>query len=232
MCFSFSLFMPDAIGQTRYERVRPYPDSVFQRGYGAGIRWAPFQLIGRAPALHLGFEYPVTKAIYFQHEFGLVYPGLINQKWHNHEFPRFQDIRGLKSRQEIKIFFASYPGSSFYMSFEFLQHFLKYDREETFAVNVTGLPGIDFYQQTRYSENRTVLGGHIKIGWEFPIDKRIHLDLFLGLGTRYVNTKNDLPEYLRNTLETENAIIFFGNDPYRPSASLGIALIYRLKKSS
>lgn len=212
-----------------YQRIKPYPYFKAKDGLGSGLRFAPLQLINFVPAFQLGIEYPIADNVYLQNEFGWVFPGHMQIDWY--ETPNFQQIRGLKSRFEIKFFV--HPVSPFYLSVEFIQNHLKYDRERTFAVNVTGIPGVDFYQIQRYTLTKNVWGSHFKVGWELPLDDRLFVDLFMGIGLRKVYVTNDLPDYLQNEVPRNQGffwdIINIGEE-LRPSAALGFALIYRIKR--
>jgi len=227
------------VAQNRNEKdkvnTEPYTIKSLVTTYGAGIRFAPMNIASINPAIQLGIQYPVATSIHFQHEFGLVFPGYFGMSGYNQNNPNFMNIRGFKFRNEIKNYLASGGNAAFYLSIEYLHNYSKYERERTFAVNVTNFPGTDFYQLEEFSLTKKVHGGHIKIGWEIPAIHRIHIDGFIGLGIRHVKVSNDLPELLRDAEIINNTGFFSsffinaGNE-WRPSGTLGFTIIYRISK--
>lgn len=220
------------IDSHQYQRVKSRPDLLANNKLGPGLRFAPLHLISYVPALQFGIEYPVSDRLYLQNEFGWVFPGHLGVSWY--DTPDFQQIRGLKSRFEVKYFVRNYFASSFYFSIELLQNHLNYDRERTFPVNVTGIPGVDFYQRKEYTLTKNVWGSHFKIGWELPIRDRLFIDLFMGIGLRKVIVTNNLPAYLQNELPRNQGFLWNplnSGEELRPSAALGVTLIHRLNKT-
>ena len=223
--------------ENKEENTEPYKIKSLVTTYGSGIRFAPMNLASTVPALQLGIQYPVSPSIHFQHEFGLVFPGSLNMSSYNRDNPNFMNIRGFKFRHEIKKYLQTGGNTAFYLSLEYLQNYIKYERERIFAINVSNLPGTDFYQSKEFGLTKEVYGGHVKIGWEIPLSNRFHLDGFLGLGVRYVKVSNNLPDLLRgaeiiDNFSFFNAFIINDGNEWRPSAAAGFTIIYRINEQN
>lgn len=196
------------------------------------LKFAPLSLLDFYSALQMALEYRVGKVSSIQVEGGYVLPLLPKDTGYE---KNFRDIHGYRLRAEYRYYFElnrdETGGAYFAPEIMFLR--VNYDRTGTYGINISGLPGYDYYQQLDYEVFKDVLAYHLKAGYQKKVTDFLLLDFYGGLGARHVFIDSNRPGMMGEGKVIKEETLFHNiydkGTFYRISASLGFKIGFLLK---
>lgn len=153
------------------------------------IKWAPLSLVDQDNTVQFGVEYLFKGPVSLQQEIGY---GWFNFTDNNDNGP-FKNREVWRSRTELR-FYAATNGQlrkpkGPYLAMEFLYKRINYNKQGNVGRECNGFE-CEYFEKMDYKILKDVYGYHGKIGWQFLIENRLAIDLYIGGGLRGINVKS------------------------------------------
>lgn len=189
------------------------------------LKFSPLSLLDPLPSVQFALEYQVGRKTSIQHEAGYI----INLLYSD---PIYQDAEGLRLRNEVRLYFQPKGNrlEGFYFAPELLFIYFEHKRQGILGFGCEDSFGCDYYQDIYFNAQQQVYALHSKIGFQ-SIYKRLLVDLYTGLGYRYVRVRNR--NLHLNLIDVEEEFFDFRKDEgdyHMPSLSLGFKIGYVLNR--
>ena len=146
-------------------------------------------------------------------------------------------LSGLKIRSDVRYYFNDlYFGNGFRLLRPFLGpeiHFknVTTHKSTNFGVNCVNQQ-CDYYMTTDYREIKSEMGVAVKAGFNRPLSTRLALEVYGGLGVRFIHIKEkDIPlggSFL--VLPVHDGVIGARDGEPTPYAPIGLKLVYSIYK--
>jgi hypothetical protein len=158
-----------------------YPDSLSLLIPARAIKFSPLHLLGFYPSLQFAYEYKISDKFSMQTDLGYVF--------NNGNFnDRFLNKRGIKARQEIRLYYDLYHKSdqAYYFSLELYFNGVNFNRKELrtecFDLDCMQLFNRQYNYVVKFREN----GISFKNGFIKYFTEQIFVDMSFGLTIRNI----------------------------------------------
>lgn len=190
------------------------------------LKWTPTSLFGSYSALQFSGEFFYNNRRSIQLEYGIIFPEISIRN----DFDRGHRIR-IEHRFYTK-------KEKWYLAPEIHLAYVNYNTEKWFSDNweVDGVSG-NKYALDRYKETvgvrKLIAGLNFKVGFQYIFKKpKIVLDLYVGLGIRYVNTTfTSYPTVGEYVVPIDNWLepAFKEGNRIGPDAIVGLKIGYQIR---
>jgi len=213
LLFFCVLLFSSIIAQKEEKTVQP--DS----SYKMAVKLNVLSLVDYTPSAQFAFQYKVGRSFYIQHEIGYI-THYLSPFWDNSS-----NLNGYRLKSQAKLKINNFKNGSFlYTGLDLMYKSITYRQEDEFTFFENA-----YFQKINYGRKKNASTATFLFGYEPNIGNKLVLDVFIGLGIRYVDIKEkDIPF---NAVRLGRGI--FGNKTegtyFLPNVSLGLRMGYILK---
>ncbi len=146
------------------------------------LKSAPLSLYDVTNTFQTGIEIPFPNARFsFQQELGYGHSAM--NVWLVPE-GSIKPQHNVKSRTQLRFYYKDWVRGRGYLAGEvFFRNSVIRDKD-WIGVGCGGINGCNYFEEKAYSTRKTVLGLHMKMGWQVYFANRVTLDMFVGGGLR------------------------------------------------
>lgn len=200
------------------------------------LKWAPLSLVEQDNTVQFGIEYLFNGTVSLQQEVGY---GWFNFNNNEDNGKKFKNREIWRSRTEMRFYIISNEQITKpkgpYLAIEFLYKRMNYSRQSSVGRECENFD-CQYFEIKDYKILKDVFGYHGKIGWQFIVQKRLAIDLYMGGGFRGIRVKSPgLPADVNNIDGDREFILIRPTKPGRYtmiSMSAGFKLGYLFYKRS
>lgn len=149
------------------------------------VKWSPLSMWDIDNTIMFGLEVPLGKQISIQQDIG--WGSSKFNVWY-YDWSERPDKITYKSRTQFKYYFVQKPRWRSYIAGEFMYKKVIYEDNQWVGVGCED-GNCEYYTNKNIKQGRFVSAMHSKIGWQFYFSNRTTIDVFTGVGLRYIKSR-------------------------------------------
>lgn len=178
--------------------------ACFAQPQAYSVKWAVPAMIDDLsfPTIQLGFQFPIGKKVTWYNECGIQYRERLFEKLAD---TTFLPTKGIKLKSEMRVYM---PKLLPFVSYAYIggNVFLNVNQHNS-QVSYRNKGAAD-YAKDAFGVNKHVIGGNLILGFEETIWKNLKLDVYSGLGVRFIRIHTTQKEYNKDTDELQLPVDF------------------------